>query len=190
MSEVAFSDDSRIDIRDLLNEFYDEPIGHSQLGEFNPVERVPAPYDSLLDHHAHMTVTVESHYDEKVNVIVHRCQRSEAWYAREISLVTEHTGRIVQYGIVRLDTRALEDEVWKQIESQSAPLGRVLIEHNVLREVQLCGLWEVHAGESLAELMRLDVGGRVYGRTALIYCDRAPAIELLEIVSPTSAFEA
>ena len=56
MSEVAFSDDSRIDIRDLLNEFYDEPIGHSQLGDFSSVAKVPAPYDSLLDHHAHMTL--------------------------------------------------------------------------------------------------------------------------------------
>jgi chorismate-pyruvate lyase len=186
MSEVAFSGDSRIDIRDLLNEFYDEPTGHSHLGDFRPVANVPAPYASLLDHHAHMTVTVESHYDEKVNVVVHRCQRSDGWYSREITLVTERTGRVVQYGIVRLDTGMLDDEVWKQIESQSTPLGRVLIDHNVLREVQLCGLWEVKAGNSLAELMRLDVGDRVYGRTALIYCDRVPAIELLEIVSPTS----
>ncbi|MBD55168.1 MAG: hypothetical protein CMM05_08860 [Rhodopirellula sp.] len=189
MTEVAFSDDSRIDIRDLLNEFYSEPIGHSQLGEFTSVTKVLAPCDSLLDHHAHMTVTVESHYGEKVNVVVHRCHRSDAWYSREITLVTEHTGRIVQYGIVRLDTRALDTEVWKQIESQTTPLGRVLIEHNVLREVQLCGLWEVQAGNSLADLMQLDVGSQVYGRTALIYCNRAPAIELLEIVSPASALD-
>ncbi len=189
MTEVAFSDDSRIDIRDLLNEFYSEPIGHSQLGNFAAVAKVPAPYDSLLDHHAHMTVTVESHYDEKVNVGVHRCHRSDAWYSREITLVTERTGRIVQYGIVRLDAGALDEDVWKQIESQSTPLGRVLIEHNVLREVQLCGLWEVQAGESLAELMQLDLGSQVYGRTALIYCNRKPAIELLEIVSPTSAWD-
>lgn len=190
MSEVAFSDDSRIDIRDLLNEFYGEPVGHSQLGEFDSVQEVPAPYDALLDHHAHMTVTVESHYAEKVSVVVHRCKRTDAWYSREITLVTEHTGRIVQYGIVRLDTQALDDHVWKQIESQETPLGRVLIDHNVLREVQLCGLWEIQAGASLAELMNLGLGSQVYGRTALIYCDRKPAIELLEIVAPTAASNA
>ena len=189
MTEVASSDDSRIDIRDLLNEFYSEPIGHSQLGKFASVTKVPGPYDSLLDHHAHMTVTVESHYGENVNVVVHQWQRSDGWYSREITLVTERTGRIVQYGIVRLDTEALDEKVWKQIESQSEPLGRVLIDHNVLREVQLCGLWEVQAGKSLADLMQLDVGSRVYGRTALIYCNRTPAIELLEIVSPTAAVD-
>ena len=156
MSEVASSDDSRIDIRNLLDEFYCEPVGHSQLGEFQSVAKVPDPYESLLDHHAHMTVTVESHYSEKVNVVVHRCHRTQGWYSREITLVTEETGRIVQYGIVRLNTRTLDDEVWKQIESQTTPLGRVLIEHDVLREVQLCGLWEVQPGSSLAELMQLD----------------------------------
>jgi len=186
MSEVASSGDARIDIRNLLDEFYCEPVGHSQLGEFRSVARVPDPYGLLLDHHAHMTVTVESHYNEKVNVVVHRCHRDQVWYSREITLVTQKTGRIVQYGIVRLDTRMLDDEVWKQIESQATPLGRVLIEHDVLREVQLCGLWEVQAGPSLTELMQLGTDKQVYGRTALIYCDKAPAIELLEIVSPTS----
>jgi hypothetical protein len=80
----------------------------------------------------------------------------------------------------------LDVGVWKQIESQSTPLGRVLIENNVLREVQMCALWRVSAGASLANLMQVETGEQVYGRTALIYCDRAPAIELLEIVSPTT----
>jgi chorismate-pyruvate lyase len=184
MSGVTSSDDSRVDIRELLDEFYGAPVGHSQLGQFEPVESAPAPYDSLLDHHKHMTVTVESHYAQKVDVHVHRCERNGEWYAREITLVTAESRRIVQYGIVRLKTTSLDPEVWQQIESQQVPLGRVLIQHNVLREVQLCGLWRVQAGPSLAGLMHLRIGDVLYGRTALIYCDGAPAIELLEIVAP------
>ena len=189
MNGVASSGESRVDIRNLLDEFYHQPIGHSQLAEFNSVTSVPVPYDSLLDHHAHMTVTVESHYQQKVNVEVHRCKRHQSWYSREITLVTADSKKIVQYGIVRLDTRLLDAGVWKQIESQSTPLGRVLIEHNVLREVQLCGLWKVNVGHRLASLMSLENGDQVYGRTALIYCDRVPAIELLEIVSPTTSHD-
>jgi len=188
MSGVTSSDDSRIDIKELLDEFYAPPIGHSQLGEFEAVTSVPAPYDALLDHHKHMTVTVESHYGQKVDVHVHRCARKGDWYAREITLVTSQSRRIVQYGIVRLDTTMLEPEVWKQIESQQIPLGRVLIEHDVMREVQLCGLWRVQAGPSLAGWMHLRIGDVLYGRTALIYCDGAPAIELLEIVAPAPPF--
>ena len=183
MSGVASSDDSRVDINELLDEFYADPIGHSQLGKFESVATVPPPYDSLLDHNAHMTVTVESHYGQKVDVHVHRCERKQNWYSREITLVTTESRRIVQYGIVRLDTTMLGPEVWDRIESQKVPLGRVLIEHDVLREVQLCGLWRVQAGPSLAGLMHLRIGEELYGRTALIYCDGAPAIELLEIVA-------
>lgn len=183
MGSVASSDDSRVDINELLDEFYDDPVGHSQLGEFESVPVVPSPYDKLLDHHAHMTVTVESHYGQSVDVHVHRCHRKDNWYSREITLVTTQSRRIAQYGIVRLDTSMLEPVVWGRIESQQVPLGRVLIEHDVLREVQLCGLWRVQAGPSLAGLMHLRIGDELYGRTALIYCDGAPAIELLEIVA-------
>ncbi len=131
-----------------------------------------------------MTVTVESHYGEKVDVHVHRCKRHGDWYSREITLVTQQSRKIVQYGIVHLDTTKLETQVWRQIENQAIPLGRVLIEHNVLREVQMCELWKVTVGPSLASMMHLQIGDELYGRTALIYCDGIPAIELLEIVSP------
>ncbi|MFK8112102.1 MAG: hypothetical protein AB8B91_07855 [Rubripirellula sp.] len=183
------TDESQVDICELLDEFYREPVGHAHLANFEAVESVPAPYDKLLDHNAHMTVTVESHYGESVDVEVHRCQSThdsagQKWYGREITLVTSKSRTIVQYGIVRLNVGALAPEVWKLIESQQIPLGRALIQHNVLREVQLCGLWKVLAGTSLAGLMHRRMGDTLYGRTALIYCDGAPAIELLEIVAP------
>ena len=184
MSGVKSSGDSEVDINQLLDEFYPQPTGHSQLAEFESVDSVPAPNDQLLDHHEHMTVTVESHYGEKVDVHVHRCKRRNEWYSREITLVTQQSRKIVQYGIVRLDTTKLDNEVWQKIESQGVPLGRVLIEHNVLREVQMCELWKVTAGPSLASMMHLQIGDELYGRTALIYCDGVPAIELLEIVAP------
>lgn len=184
MSGVMSSNDPRIEIEELLDEFYSAPVGHEQLGHFESVSSLPAPYDALLNHHKHMTVTVESHYGETVDVQVHRCNKRDNWYSREITLVTVETKRIVQYGIVRLNVEALDAEVWAQIESQKIPLGRVLIEHNVLREVQLFGLWQVKAGPSLGSLLRLQIGDETFGRTALIYCDNTPAIELLEIVAP------
>ena len=186
MSGAKSSGDSSVNINELLDEFYEQPIGHSQLGDFQSVTSVPPPYNQLLDHHAHMTVTVESHYDQKVDVHVHRHRSRDHWYAREITLVTTQSRRIVQYGIVRLNTAALDSTVWQQIESQRIPLGRVLIDNNVLREVQLCGLWQVKAGPSLAGLMHLCVGDVLYGRTARIFCDGAPAIELLEILAPAT----
>ena len=231
-------------IESLLDLFYSEGQRHQRLGRFTPVKSVPAPYDRLLDHDEHMTVTVEAFHRQKVDVRVHRSIRSESsrsetsdseakdsarpslvpqepnhaafnnrnprrqrgisgissltprvieqgqfvpaaranWYAREITLVGSESGKVVQYGIVKLNVDTLSPNVWRQIESQSVPLGRVLIENGVLREVQLQGLWRVEAGPVLAALLDLAIDETVYGRTALIYCDGEPAIELLEIV--------
>jgi chorismate-pyruvate lyase len=184
MSQALSRDDARVKIELLLDQFYSSPPGYGQLGDFASVDKVPPPNDALLDHNKHMTVTVESHHGEPVQVVVHRTNRQDNWYSREITLVTEHSRRIVQYGIVRLDVNALEPEVWKQIESQEIPLGRVLIQHNVLREVELCELWRIKTGPCLAALMHRSIGETVYGRTALIHCNGEPAIELLEIVAP------
>jgi hypothetical protein len=37
----------------------------------------------------------------------------------------------------------------------------------------------------LATLLGIATSSTIYGRTALIYCDGEPAVELLEIVAPS-----
>lgn len=187
MVSMCKADSSRVNssvsLHELLDEFYKESPGHQQLGQFHSMESLPSPYDALLDHHAHMTVTVEAHAEESVNVQVHATHQRNNWYSREITLITQQTGRVVQYGIVRLDVSKLAPTVWEQIKSQEMPLGRVLINHDVLREVELCGLWKITAGQSLAQRLGQPLHTELYGRTALIHCNREPAIELLEIVN-------
>jgi hypothetical protein len=63
----------------------------------------------------------------------------------------------------------------------------VLIDHNVLREVQLASLYRVVPGPDLCQLFGLPASLATYGRTAFIYCDGFPAVELLEIVPPEVA---
>ncbi len=176
-------DRSRVELNELLDEFYKPSSEHQQLGVFRSVQSVPAPNDQLLDHDAHMTVTVEAYFKQPVDVEVHSSHRTENWYSREITLITQESKKVVQYGIVRLDVSKLEEHVWQKIEQQTSPLGRVLIEHNVLRKVELCGLWEIIAGPNLAKHMGQPVGSTLHGRTALIHCNGAAAIELLEIVN-------
>ncbi len=176
-----------VDLQHLLQTFYHDVSGTPALGTFEAIDNAPEPYNSLLNHHKHMTVTVEAHYGQSVDVVVHRTARNGVWYSREITLVTSTSRRIVQYGIVRIKTDDLEPQVWKEIESEQTPLGRVLIEHDVLREVQLCQLWKVRCGQCLATMLHQTIGTTAYGRTALIYCDGEPAIELLEILTPITA---
>jgi chorismate-pyruvate lyase len=172
------------DLETLIGLFYDDP---EQLGRFDEVrpDELPDPYAALLDHEEHMTVTVESFHGCRVNVRVLETNVSPTHYSRKILLTRQSDGVVVQFGVVRLNLRYLSEPVRREIKSQAKPLGRILIEHNVLRQVELVGLWKVACGADLQEYFQLSRRAVTYGRTALIHCNGEPAVELLEIVSPT-----
>lgn len=170
-------------LAELVSLFYDNP---SELGKFTRVteEEVPQPFRQLLAHSEHMTETVEAYHGTPVNVSVLKSLHEGDFYSRKIMLSRQSDGFPVQFGIPRLNVTCLSDPVREEIEAEKTPLGRVLINHQVLREVQLVALWKVIPGKDLQALFQVQKPLVTYGRTALIYCDGEPAIELLEIVSP------
>ncbi|RCS49328.1 hypothetical protein DTL42_12395 [Bremerella cremea] len=170
------------ELSQLIALFYAQP---EKLGQFEEVsaEKTPPPFRQLLAHNEHMTVTVEKFHGCNVDVKVLETRNAGNFYSRKILLTRQRDGKVVQYGIVRLNCDYLDDEPANEIKSERIPLGRVLIQHNVLREVQLTSLWHVQPAAELRELMGLQPQETVYGRTALIYCNGEPAVELLEIVT-------
>ena len=169
------------DLAELVGLFYPSP---AELGEFERVTpgSLPPPYRKLLAHYEHMTVTVEEFHGCLVDVHVLASRREGDFYSRKILLTRQSDGQVVQFGIVRLHMHYLDPAVRHEIEAQGTPLGRVLIEHNVMREVELVGAWRVVPGPDLVQLLRLAEPTAVYGRTAIIHCNGEPAVELLEIV--------
>jgi|EndMetStandDraft_3_1072993.scaffolds.fasta_scaffold43300_2 chorismate-pyruvate lyase len=161
----------------------------AELGAFEEVlaEAVPEPYRRLLAHHEHMTVAVERYHGSPVDVKVLETQQSGDYYSRKIVLHRQSDRRIVLFGIPRLNLRLVDESVRREILSENKPLGRVLIDHNVLREVQLASLYRLVPGPDLCQLFGLRTPLATYGRTAFIYCDGFPAVELLEIVPPEPA---
>lgn len=170
-----------VELELLIGLFFSEP---AELGQFEEVASadMPSCEQGLLAHDHHMTVTVEKHHGSPVDVRVLKTLVEGDSYSRKILLTRQSDGCVVQFGIVRLDLSLLEDEVRAAIESQKTPLGRVLIEHNVLREVKLLKLYRITADQALAQSFGIKPGETCYGRTALIYCNGLPAVELLEIV--------
>lgn len=171
------------DLMSLTMLFYSEP---SRLGSFEAVDagQMPEHYRELLDHQNHMTVTVEHYHGTQVDVDVLDRVIQGDHYARKILLRRKTDGAVVQFGIMRLDFSCVSDEVRQAVEGQTAPLGRLLIAHNVLREVRLVNLWQVTLGPDLAAYFGRGEGESTFGRTARIDFDGRPAVELLEIVTP------
>jgi chorismate-pyruvate lyase len=176
-----------VELDELISLFYPD---RAQLGDFaeRAVEQCAETYRRLLAHQAHMTVTVERRHRCEVDVEVLASHKTESHYLRKIILRRKVDGRVVQFGIVRLALAALQPDVRDEIMAQKIPLGRVLINHNVMRHVQLNSLWQVACGPELCELFGVERAHVTYARTALIYCDGEPAVELLEIVAPDDTF--
>ena len=124
------------------------------LGDFVEVQAdaMPADYRALLAHQNHMTVTVERYHHSPVDVRMLETNISGEHYARKILLTRQSDGAVVQFGIVRLNFAHVDPEVRREVESQQIPLGRVLIAHNVLREIHLLRLWRIEPGPDLQKL--------------------------------------
>ena len=166
----------------LIGLFYDDA---SPVGRFSQVagEKLLPAERELLDHNAHMTVTLEHFHDCPVDVRVLEDRVEGDLYLRKILLTRQSDDRVVQYGIVRLNMAVLSEEVEAEIRKKQTPLGRILIRRNVLRKVDLDRLFRIECGPDLCEAFSLPPGSMVAGRTALIHCNGEPAIELLEIVN-------
>lgn len=151
-----------------------------------PATQVPQPYRRLLVHQHHMTVTVEEYYGSPVNVRVLDSYRQGNEYARKILLTTQSDGRVVQFGLVRINLAVCPEAVRDEILEGKTPLGRVLIRHNMLRRIEPVAFLVVTLDDDLANWFAAAKGSVTYGRLGVIYSGERPAVQVLEILAPIS----
>jgi len=160
----------------------DPPPEHELLSP----DALPEPYRGLLVHNHHMTVTVEEFFGGLVDVKVLERRHDGDTYARKILLALRSDGRIVQSGIVRIRLGYCSEAVRAAILDEKTPLGRILIEHDVLRRIEPTAFFRVRPGPYLRLWFGRSEPFDTYGRLGIIYCDEKPAIQLLEVLAPIS----
>ncbi|VAX39316.1 hypothetical protein MNBD_PLANCTO02-444 [hydrothermal vent metagenome] len=146
--------------------------------------QTPEPYKQLLAHDHHMTLSMEQHHQCTVDVKVLDEHLEENRYTRKILLLNKNNNKAVQFGIVRFNFDYVTSAVREEILSGTIPLGRVLINHNVLRNVDLGAMLAITAGAELAGYFDQPSGVITYGRLATIFCNQQPAVDLLEVSAP------
>ena len=152
-----------------------------------PADEVPEPYQRLLVHTHHMTVTVERFYGSSVDVCVLNAKRTGNEYARKILLTLKDGSRkVVQFGLVRINLGVCPEAVRNAIIEGKTPLGRVLIEHNMLRRIEPVAFLRVALSPTMAEWFHVPPATLTYGRVGVIYTGDRPAVEVLEILAPVS----
>ena len=153
-------------------------------------DEVPEPYATLLVHNHHMTVTMEEYYRDRVNVRILQRLLGDDWYARKILLVCRSDERIVQFGLPIIKLSYCSEPVREAILEGKTPLGRILIENNVLRRIEPTQFLRILPGPATESWFGPELGKlETYGRLGVIFCDEQPAIEVLEIVAPVFAHE-
>ena len=169
----------------LASLFYDSL---DELGQFTPVtvDQLPADYRSLLAHNDHMTVALEAFHNSLVDVRALAEWRDDSSYARASVLSRQTDGTVVQFGIMRIWLADLPAAAQDEITSKRSPLGRVLIRHNLLRDVELITLWQIAPGRILREALQLNNDNSIFGRSAQILVDERPTVQLLEIAKLSS----
>lgn len=171
---------------------------------FDDVEHVPAsltpePYRHLLVHDHHMTLAMEEFHGHAVEVhVVDRRLEDDGYFRTSVltvpaTIVGRTAGRAgtwfqgeraVQFGAIRFNFEFVTADVREEIIAEHTPLGQVLINHNVLRHIDLGAMLKIRVGPELAELFGCDRGAETYGRLATIFCNRRPAVDLLEVSAP------
>jgi chorismate-pyruvate lyase len=139
---------------------------------------VPEPYFTLLCHDHHMTVTLEKYHGGPVELHKLAIKHEGDIYARKLLLTRQGTHDVVMFGIVRIDLSWCSAQVREEIVAAKTPLGRILIQHDVLRRVAFHRCAYFPGGGELERRIALPT----YGRLATIYCNDRPSIELLEII--------
>ena len=146
-------------------------------------EQMPQPSRQLLVHQSHMVKTLNQHYGLPVDVHVMERHRDGNLYSRKIFLTLQERSEIVEYGLVRMDLRPMPKKVVESIVAEHAPLGSILIAHNVLRRIQ--PKWYLRFGirNPILDWFGCQTSGPLFGRLGTIYCNGEPTIELLEVVT-------
>jgi len=144
----------------------------------------PEPYRRLLVHDQHMTVTMEEFHRAAVDVRVLAEYRSGDTYARQSLLLKSGTDAVVQFGIMRFNLNYVTEPVRREILEGHTPLGRILINYNVLRHIDLGAVLRIWPGPALQSHFRCSPETTTYGRLATIFCNHEPAVDLLEIPAP------
>jgi len=144
---------------------------------------VPAPYQSLLVHHGHMTEALEKYHGAPVTVHPYRVRREGEMYGRRIDLRVGGDSPVMT-GIMIFNLALVAPAVREEILRARTPLGQILIKHRILRRVSSDAYIRLGAKDPLVARFELARSRPAYGRIATILCNQQPAVDLLEIVRP------
>jgi chorismate-pyruvate lyase len=150
-----------------------------------PGHQMPQPYQRLLVHEGDMTPTLEAFFEATLHLqVLRREQRGEVYF-REVLLITDDTGTIVEFGAIKINLALFPPAARQEILRERLPLGTILARHAVAHTSRPKAFLKVTSDDFINSVLGLSGHQTLYGRrNTLSNLEQHPLAEIVEILPP------
>ena len=148
-------------------------------------EEMPEPYKRLLVHTSDMTSTLETFYEEPIQVrVLSRTQQGNDYF-REVVLCTERDSRPVEFGAIRMNLALFPHKAKQLILEERWPLGRILKDCAMTYTSWPKAFLKIASDRLINTALGLKGAHVLYGRrNTLLDANEQPLAEIIEILPP------
>jgi len=146
---------------------------------------LPQPYRRLLDHAQDMTSTLENFHGDKIHLKLLKKRLSEDCFFREVALILNNSGKVVEFGAIRIYLNRFAETPRQLIMEGRLPLGRIIQDHGVKFSSHPKAFLKVESDLFINGIFGLKNSTVLYGRqNRLIDPGNHPLAEIVEILPP------
>jgi chorismate-pyruvate lyase len=132
--------------------------------EFIDAGELPSPYRQLLAHDNDMTPTLETFHGESTILKVICRRRIEDTLLRQVVLVTEQTGRPVEFGAIRIFLDRFDPDSLRFIVDCRRPLGAIMSNRAIPHIDRPSAFFRLVADDCICDALGLSGTNELYGR--------------------------
>ena len=130
-----------------------------------------------------MTSTLESYYNEKIQIEALNVVEDQMTYSREVILQLAQSNRPVEYGAIKINLDDIPCYAKKLILKNKDPLGRILNDQRILFESHPSVYFYILPNANIYRKLNTSSGKALYGRrNILTYPNGKIIAEIVEIL--------
>ena len=148
-------------------------------------QTIPQPHQDLLVHQTDMTGALERYYGGRIVLhVLHRFLH-EKMLTRQVVLELEGSNQPVEFGAIRIDLTAFEEQTQALIVAGEVPLGAMLEKHQVVHESHPQAYFRILADSPMQTALQLGESSWLFGRHNLHLDENGKTMaEIVEILPP------
>ena len=148
-------------------------------------QSIPQPHQDLLNHQTDMTGTLERHHSGRIVLHVLQQFLHEEMLTRQVVLALERSKQPVEFGAIRINLTAFEEQIRALVVAGEVPLGAILKKHQVVHKSLPQAYFRILADSAMQTALQLGESSWLFGRHNLHLDENGKTMaEIVEILPP------